>query len=75
MFLPACAYSDEAIHMYAAKKLTFREQKLDCRRISERLYDAARAGGAEGSLQVSLGMQRPKTALLKVWLLHQQGRL
>ena len=29
LFFPACAYSDEAIHMYAAKNITFREQKLD----------------------------------------------
>ena len=28
-FLPACAYSDEDIHMYLARSLTFREQKLD----------------------------------------------
>ena len=73
-FLPACAYSDEDIHMYAAKEITFREQKLDEDEFLnvftmplEQAVDAVLAGEIPDA--------KTQTALLKVWLLKRQGKL
>ena len=74
MFLPACAYSDEAIHMYAAKKLTFREQKLDADEFLN-VFTMPLEQAVEQVLSGEIWDAKTQTALLKVWLLRQQGRL
>ena len=74
MFLPACAYSDEAIHMYAAKKLTFREQKLDADEFLN-VFTIPLEQAVQKVLAGEIWDAKTQTALLKVWLLRQQGRL
>ena len=74
MFLPACAYSDEAIHMYAAKKLTFREQKLDADEFLN-VFTMPLEQAVQKVLAGEIWDAKTQTALLKVWLLRQQGRL
>jgi len=74
MFLPACAYSDEAIHMYAAKSLTFREQKLDADEFLN-VFTMPLEQAVQKVLAGEIWDAKTQTALLKVWLLRQQGRL
>ena len=74
LFLPACAYSDEAIHMYAAKNITFREQKLD----EDEFLNVFTMPLEQAVSEVLTGKipdAKTQTALLKVWLLHQKGKL
>ena len=74
MFLPACAYSDEAIHTYAAKSLTFREQKLDADEFLN-VFTMPLEQAVQKVLAGEIWDAKTQTALLKVWLLRQQGRL
>ena len=74
LFFPACAYSDEAIHMYAAKKLTFREQKLDEDEFLN-VFTMPLEDAVSEVLSGNIPDAKTQTALLKVWLLRQQGKL
>ena len=74
LFLPACAYSDEEIQMYAAKKLTFREQKLDADEFLN-VFTMPLEQAVQKVLAGEIWDAKTQTALLKVWLLRQQGRL
>ena len=74
LFLPACAYCDEAIHMYAAKSLTFREQKLDADEFLN-VFTMPLEQAVQKVLAGEIWDAKTQTALLKVWLLRQQGRL
>lgn len=67
------AYSDEAIHMYAAKKLTFREQKLDADEFLN-VFTMPLEQAVQKVLQVRLGCKDPDCAS-EGRLLRQQGRL
>lgn len=74
LFFPACAYSDEAIHMYAAKNITFREQKLD----EDEFLNVFTMPLEQAVSEVLTGKipdAKTQTALLKAWLLRQQGKL
>lgn len=74
LFYPACAYSDEAIHMYAAKGISFREQKLD----EDEFLNVFTMPLEEAVSEVLAGAipdAKTQTALLKVWLLRSQGKL
>ena len=74
LFFPACAYSDEAIHMYAAKNITFREQKLD----EDEFLNVFTMPLEDAVFEVLSGNipdAKTQTALLKAWLLRQQGKL
>ena len=74
LFFPACAYSDEAIHMYAAKNITFREQKLD----EDEFLNVFTMPLEQAVSEVLTGKipdAKTQTALLKAWLLRQQGTL
>ena len=74
LFLPACAYSDEAIHMYAAKSLTFREQKLDEDEFLN-VFTMPLEDAVNEVLAGNIPDAKTQTALLKVWLLRRQGKL
>ncbi len=74
LFLPACAYSDEAIHMYAAKSLTFREQKLDEDEFLN-VFTMPLEDAVNEVLAGNIPDAKTQTALLKVWLLRRQGNL
>ena len=74
LFLPACAYSDEAIHMYAAKNLTFREQSLDEDEFLN-VFTMPLEDAVNEVLSGNIPDAKTQTALLKVWLLRQQGNL
>ena len=74
LFLPACAYSDEAIHMYAAKSLSFREQKLDEDEFLN-VFTMPLEDAVNEVLAGNIPDAKTQTALLKVWLLRQQGKL
>ena len=74
LFLPACAYSDEAIHMYAAKSLTFREQKLDEDEFLN-VFTMPLEDAVNEVLAGNIPDAKTQTALLKAWLLRQQGKL
>ena len=74
LFFPACAYSDEAIRMYAAKNITFREQKLD----EDEFLNVFTMPLEQAVSEVLAGRipdAKTQTALLKVWLLRRQGTL
>ena len=73
-FLPACAYSDEAIHMYAAKSITFREQKLDEDEFLN-VFTMPLEQAVSEVLSGNIPDAKTQTALLKAWLLRQQGKL
>jgi len=73
-FLPACAYSDELIHMYAAKGITFREQKLDADEFLN-VFTLPLEEAVSEVLSGRIPDAKTQTALLKVWLLRQQGKL
>lgn len=73
-FLPACAYSDEDIHMYAAKHITFREQKLDEDEFLN-VFTMPLQDAVSDVLAGKIPDAKTQTALLKVWLLRQQGKL
>ena len=73
-FLPACAYSDELIHMYAAKSITFREQKLDADEFLN-VFTMPLEKAVREVLAGNIPDAKTQTALLKVWLLRQQGTL
>ena len=73
-FLPACAYSDEEIQMYAAKKLTFREQKLDEDEFLN-VFTMPLEEAVSEALAGKIPDAKTQMALLKVWLLRQQGKL
>lgn len=73
-FLPACAYSDEDIHMYLAKNLTFREQKLD----EDEFLNVFTMPLEEAVCEVLSGNihdAKTQTALLKLWVLLQSGKI
>ena len=74
LFLPACAYSDETIHMYAAKNLTFREQKLDEDEFLN-VFTMPLEDAVNEVLSGNIPDAKTQTALLKVWLLRGQGKL
>ena len=74
LFFPACAYSDEAIHMYAAKNITFREQKLDEDEFLN-VFTMPLEDAVSEVLSGNIPDAKTQTALLKVWLLRQQGKL
>ena len=74
LFLPACAYSDEAIHMYAAKSITFREQKLDEDEFLN-VFTMPLDQAVSEVLSGNIPDAKTQTALLKIWLLRQQGKL
>ena len=74
LFLPACAYSDEAIHMYAAKNITFREQKLDEDEFLN-VFTMPLEQAVSEVLSGNIPDAKTQTALLKIWLLRQQGKL
>ena len=74
LFLPACAYSDEAIHMYAAKSLSFREQKLDEDEFLN-VFTMPLEDAVNEVLAGNIPDAKTQTALLKVWLLRRQGKL
>ena len=74
LFLPACAYSDEAIHMYAAKSITFREQKLDEDEFLN-VFTMPLEQAVSEVLSGNIPDAKTQTALLKIWLLHQKGKL
>ena len=73
-FLPACAYSDEDIHMYAARNITFREQKLDEDEFLN-VFTMPLQDAVSDVLAGKIPDAKTQTALLKVWLLRQQGKL
>lgn len=73
-FLPACAYSDEDIHMYLARSLTFREQKLDEDEFLN-VFTMPLEQAVEDVLCGKISDAKTQTALMKVWLLRQQGKL
>ena len=74
LFFPACAYSDEAIHMYAAKNITFREQKLDEDEFLN-VFTMPLEQAVSEVLSGKIPDAKTQTALLKAWLLRQQGKL
>lgn len=74
LFFPACAYSDEAIHMYAAKNITFREQKLDEDEFLN-VFTMPLEQAVSEVLSGNIPDAKTQTALLKIWLLHQKGKL
>ena len=74
LFLPACAYSDEAIHMYAARRIAFREQKLDEDEFLN-VFTMPLRDAVSDVLAGKIPDAKTQTALLKVWLLRQQGKL
>ena len=74
LFFPACAYSDEAIHMYAAKNITFREQKLDEDEFLN-VFTMPLEEAVSEALDGKIPDAKTQMALLKVWLLRQQGKL
>ena len=74
LFLPACAYSDEAIHMYAARRIAFREQKLDEDEFLN-VFTMPLRDAVSDVLTGKIPDAKTQTALLKVWLLRQQGKL
>lgn len=71
LFLPACAYSDEAIHMYAAKSITFREQKLDEDEFLN-VFTMPLEQAVSEVLSGNIPDAKTQTALLKIWLLHRR---
>ena len=73
-FLPACAYSDEDIHMYAAKNITFREQKLDEDEFLN-VFTMPLEKAVSEVLAGNIPDAKTQTALMKAWLLRQQGKL
>ena len=73
-FLPACAYSDEDIHMYLARSLTFREQKLDEDEFLN-VFTMPLEQAVADVLCGKISDAKTQTALMKLWLLRQQGRL
>ena len=73
-FLPACAYSDEDIHMYLARDLTFREQKLDDDEFLN-VFTMPLEQAVEEVLSGRIPDAKTQTALMKVWLLRQQGKI
>ena len=73
-FLPACAYSDEEIQMYAAKKLTFREQKLDEDEFLN-VFTMPLEQAVSEVLAGNIPDAKTQTALMKLWLFRQQGAL
>lgn len=60
--------------MYAAKKLTFREQKLDADEFLN-VFTMPLEQAVQKVLAGEIWDAKTQTALLKVWLLRQQGRL
>ena len=74
LFLPPCAYSDEAIHMYAAKNITFREQKLDEDEFLN-VFTMPLEQAVSEVLSGNIPDAKTQTALLKIWLLRQQGKM
>lgn len=73
-FLPACAYSDEDIHMYLAKDLTFQAQKLDDDEFLN-VFAVPLEDAVCDVLSGKIPDAKTQTALMKVWLLRQQGTL
>lgn len=71
-FLPACAYSDEDIHMYLAKDLTFREQKLDADEFLN-VFTMPLEEAVDAVLSGRIQDAKTQTALLKLWALRQRG--
>ena len=73
-FLPACAYSDEDIHMYAAKHITFREQRLDEDEFLN-VFTMPLEQAVSEVLAGNIPDAKTQTALMKAWLLRQQGKI
>lgn len=73
-FLPACAYCDEDIHMYLARKLTFREQKLDDDEFLN-LFTMPLEDAVADVLAGKITDAKTQTALMKLWLMRERGML
>lgn len=71
-FLPACAYSDEDIHMYLARALTFQEQRLDEDEFLN-VFTMPLEQAVQEVLAGKIQDAKTQTALLKLWVLRQQG--
>ena len=74
LFFPACAYSDEAIHMYAAKNITFREQKLDEDEFLN-VFRLPLRELVEKVLNGEIPDAKTQAAALRVWCMLQEGKL
>jgi len=74
LFYPACAYSDEAIHMYLARKLTFGERALD----EDEFLNVERVPLRELAEDVLAGRipdAKTQLAILKVSCMLQKNKL